>query len=505
MHSGNQNAMLAEERHAGIASSPTLDDWNDAIVRHPRWFVGSAAKALDLAALTCALFLTVLHFYFAQSAGHLANFVSMRISVKNLVVEILCLVLWRILLGVAGLYNQRLIGSFSAFFWMVPMGVTLCSLVTLPLLFLRNSEHAIAAPILLFWCAATTFILAGRALLFTYDRHVRPNFRSVRNVVIVGTGLRARAVALELKSHPDWDYKITGFIDSYQQTDIEDIAPLLGNFKDLENVLMRQVVDEVIVALPMKSHFDIADRIIALCGRVGVQSQYSTDLFATSEAKRRLVEGRDHSRVVLQMVHIDHRLYLKRLLDIGASALGLILLSPLFLIVAILIKLDSKGPVFFSQTRYGLNKRTFSMYKFRSMVAAAEAQQHTLEGLNQAQGPIFKIAKDPRITRIGAFLRRSSIDELPQLFNVLKGEMSLVGPRPLPLRDVHRFSEAWLMRRFSVKPGITGLWQVSGRTHVSFDGLISLDLQYIDQWSLALDASILAKTFSAVLKGTGAF
>jgi exopolysaccharide biosynthesis polyprenyl glycosylphosphotransferase len=204
------------------------------------------------------------------------------------------------------------------------------------------------------------------------------------------------------------------------------------------------------------------------------------------------------------MVHDDYRRHLKRALDIAGSLFGILLLSPLFLIVAILIKATSKGPVFFRQERYGLNKRTFFIYKFRSMVQDAEATQVKFEHLNQNSGPVFKIFADPRVTKVGAFLRKTSIDELPQLFNVLKGEMSLVGPRPLNLRDVGKFSEAWLMRRFSVKPGLTCIWQVSGRSNISFDRWIALDLHYIDHWSLLLDMKILAMTFPAVLKGRGA-
>ena len=168
--------------------------------------------------------------------------------------------------------------------------------------------------------------------------------------------------------------------------------------------------------------------------------------------------------------------------------MGFFSLSPVLMAAgAVAIATTSEGPVFFVQQRYGLNKRRFSMLKFRTMRADAEQAQAQIEHLNEAAGPIFKIKEDPRITPVGKFLRKTSIDELPQLLNVLRGDMSLVGPRPMSTRDVSRFSEAWLMRRFSVKPGITGLWQVSGRSNTSFDRWIELDLKYIDDWSLALD------------------
>jgi exopolysaccharide biosynthesis polyprenyl glycosylphosphotransferase len=197
-------------------------------------------------------------------------------------------------------------------------------------------------------------------------------------------------------------------------------------------------------------------------------------------------------------------LAIKRSLDVAVSTVLLMLLLPLLLAVAIAIKLTSKGPVLFLQERIGLNKRRFNIYKFRTMIPNAEKLMRELEGRNEVSGPVFKIKNDPRITPIGRFLRRSSIDELPQLMNVLKGDMSLVGPRPLPVRDYEGFSADWQRRRFSVRPGITCLWQVNGRSTVSFDQWMMLDLKYMDEWSLWLDLKILAKTVPAVLKGAGA-
>ena len=195
---------------------------------------------------------------------------------------------------------------------------------------------------------------------------------------------------------------------------------------------------------------------------------------------------------------------MKRLFDVVGSLVLLIVLSPLLLIVAILIKGTSRGPVFFKQRRVGLNKRQFTMYKFRTMVPAAEKIQEKLEHLNEMGGPVFKIKNDPRITPLGRVLRRTSIDELPQLFNVFKGDMSLVGPRALPVRDYELFSEDWHRRRFSVPPGITCLWQVSGRNSIPFDQWMVLDMEYIDRWSLWLDLKILALTIPAVFRGSGA-
>jgi exopolysaccharide biosynthesis polyprenyl glycosylphosphotransferase len=206
----------------------------------------------------------------------------------------------------------------------------------------------------------------------------------------------------------------------------------------------------------------------------------------------------------MHVVPDDQRLMVKRFLDSVCAAAAILVLCPIMLAAAVAVKLTSPGPVLFSQERFGLNRRRFSMLKFRTMVADAEQLQGELEDRNEAEGPVFKIAADPRVTPVGRFLRRTSIDELPQLFNIMRGEMAIVGPRPLPVRDVRRFTRASDMRRFSVRPGLTCLWQISGRSTLNFDEWIRLDLRYIDGWSLALDFRILVRTLPAVLRGTGA-
>lgn len=462
-------------------------------------------RVLDQAALTAALFLTVLSYYLPQTDSSLASFLSLRISIRNLLTELAFLFAWRFMFWMMGLYHLRLIRGIGSFLWRVPLTVIPCTAVLLPVLMWRHSDFELFRSCFLFWFTGTTFMLSIRAAIFTYEEHVRPALRTRRSVVICGTGLRARALAFDLANHPDFRYHLLGFIDSHPQSACDRLAPVLGSVNQLESILMRLPVDEVIIALPVKSHFSTIEQIVSICGHAGIETQYSLDIFTTDVAKHRTVDTAEGNRVVLQMVNQDHRLYLKNFVDRVCAFLGILALSPLLLLVALAVKFTSKGPVFFVQQRFGLNKRKFGMYKFRSMVIDAEARQAALEHLNEIKGPTFKIKNDPRITPIGAFIRKTSIDELPQLFNVLIGDMSLVGPRPLPTRDVDRFSEAWLMRRFSVKPGITGLWQVSGRSNTDFDNTIKLDLRYIDKWSLALDFKILCRTFSAVVKGRGAY
>jgi lipopolysaccharide/colanic/teichoic acid biosynthesis glycosyltransferase len=230
--------------------------------------------------------------------------------------------------------------------------------------------------------------------------------------------------------------------------------------------------------------------------------RYQADPFRRSH---RRPWTRDVDRIVARkVVADDYRLWTKRVIDVCGAIVCLVLLSPVMVAAALAVKLTSPGPILFKQERFGFNRRRLQMFKFRTMVADAEARQASLEALNEAQGPVFKIHSDPRLTRAGRFLRKYSIDELPQLLHVLTGEMSLVGPRPLPLRDVSRFTESSLMRRFSVKPGLTCLWQIGGRSNTNFARWIEQDLDYIDRWSLGLDLQILAKTVRIVVNGTGA-
>jgi exopolysaccharide biosynthesis polyprenyl glycosylphosphotransferase len=198
------------------------------------------------------------------------------------------------------------------------------------------------------------------------------------------------------------------------------------------------------------------------------------------------------------------KLIAKRIMDLVITLAFMPFLLPILIIVAIAIKLDSPGPALFVQNRVGLRKRMFPMYKFRSMYLDAEERMKEIEHLNEAEGPIFKIKNDPRVTRVGKFIRSTSIDELPQLFNVLRGHMRLVGPRPMSVRDVDLFDKGIQRKRFSVKPGLTCLWQISGRSNLPFEKWLELDLQYINNWTLGLDMKILLKTIPEVLKGSGA-
>jgi exopolysaccharide biosynthesis polyprenyl glycosylphosphotransferase len=274
----------------------------------------------------------------------------------------------------------------------------------------------------------------------------------------------------------------------------------------LETVIAHEPVDEVFIALSMEKYSDLVKPIVQLCEEQGIIVRLQSELFKLRIARWQLDELNGLPIFTIRSGPPEGwRLMAKRLIDVGGSITLLLLFTPLLLVAALLIKMDSPGPVLFKQERVGLNKRRFQLIKFRTMTDGAEEGQATLEALNEADGPVFKIKNDPRVTNLGRFLRRYSLDELPQLFNVLKGDMSLVGPRPLPVRDVARIAVQWHKRRLSVKPGVTCLWQVNGRSDIGFDQWVQMDLEYIDRWSLLLDLKILMKTIPAVLRGAGAY
>ncbi len=474
--------------------------WNP---RRLRVLSGSVCQAADLILLGGAVIGVLVLPYFHQSHGSFADFLQLRISLRNVFVSAMCISTWRMILMSVGVYSPMRTRSFTDYLFRCVIGLNSCTAVVGLIEVIMRPGRDAWHTVEVFWLVALGMTGALRVALLLFDRLLRPMLRRGRNLIIVGSGERARQVFEEFKLHTEWDYRLVGFVDSEPQGGFVPAELILGGIDQLEQILMHTVVDEVVIALPIKSQYEAVDSAITICQMLGIQSQYFTDYFGTSVTKRRAYGVHD-GRVVLEVVTHDYRLHIKRLLDIVLSLIGIIVLSPVFVATAIAVKLTSPGPILFMQKRYGLNKRTFRMLKFRSMCIDAEARQAAVEHLNEIDGPTFKIKNDPRLTPIGAFIRRMSIDELPQLFNVLVGDMSLVGPRPLPLRDVQKFPDAWLMRRFSVKPGVSCLWQIMGRSNTDFERWIDLDLQYIDNWSLSLDLIILAKTIPAVLTSRGA-
>jgi exopolysaccharide biosynthesis polyprenyl glycosylphosphotransferase len=338
------------------------------------------------------------------------------------------------------------------------------------------------------------------------NRGLRSNRCEPEKVLILGSGRRAMKAWKELRVRYHGSKQLIGFVDDRDphMLPVELEASYACHVDLLSDYLLHNIIDELIVAVPMRSCYDMAQRAVSIAEAAGVRVVTLNDTYGLTFSA--ILRAR--APLFVELVPKDEKWIaaesLKRAFDVVGVSIGLMLALPVLVLIAIAIKLTSSGPVLFVQDRYGYRRRTFRMYKFRTMVQNAPELMATLESQNEARGPIFKIKNDPRITPLGRFLRQSSLDELPQLWNVLVGDMSLVGPRPMSTRDVSRFTETQLMRRFSVRPGITGIWQVSGRSALTFEQWMTLDFAYLDGWSFALDLKILARTVPAILKRSGA-
>jgi len=360
--------------------------------------------------------------------------------------------------------------------------------------------------LLYFFSVLTIILVSYRIIIRKLLTYARAHGYNYRNVLFVGNNERTRKLINLINESPEFGYHILGFIDSDKTENKNNDSnglKYLGNINNLEYIIKLMIIDEVIITLPIKSLYSEIANVINCCDDLGLNVKIATDLFSRKFSKSSVSLFGDHFFIEFYSSPLmDVQLIFKRFFDFTVSLIFIILLSPLFFILCILIMCTSKGPLLFKQTRVGYNGRFFKCLKFRSMVHNAEQMKKDLLRLNEVDGPVFKIKNDPRITPVGKFLRTYSLDELPQLFNVLKGDMSLVGPRPPTPDEVEKY-KSHDRRRLSVRPGITCLWQVSGRNKLSFNEWMELDKEYIDNWSLWLDIKILFKTIPAVWRGTG--
>jgi exopolysaccharide biosynthesis polyprenyl glycosylphosphotransferase len=480
---------------------------------HPgkRDFYLTILKIGDILSMLIALAMSLwLIRLFSGESASLWAVLQIRFKVTNFVLLLMFIPLWYLIFLSVGLYDTRRFEYGQGDFKDIVKAVILCSMVLLTGTVLFQRDRIGNDTILLFTTSACMLTWIGRTLARTVLEWMHWHGRNLCHLLLVGSNQRTYDFARRITAKPHLGYHLVGYVDdpptgqSYHK--LQGFLTHLGTFDNFDTVIDREAVDEVVVSLPIRSCYERIKRLITACEVQGIRVHLLSDFFELTVARAHPTEFDDIPILTLSSgTFAVGPFYLKRAFDLVMSVALVLLLSPLFLLIALLIKASAPGsPVFFAQTRIGYNRRHFKMLKFRTMVPDAELLQSELEALNEAQGPVFKIKNDPRITFIGHFLRRASLDELPQLFNVIKGDMSLVGPRPLPLRDVKRFEESWLKRRFSVKPGITCLWQVNGRSNTDFDQWIEQDLTYIDHWTFGMDLKILAMTIPAVLRGRGA-
>ena len=477
-------------------------------------FIGNVMKAIDLVVLFLSFALAYFLDEFIRKVAQLnikayadsatwSGFLNY--TEKSWMLFLAFPIIWVLVFSIYGLYHNYRIRSFGRMVWLVLISGLWATLASGNFVFLMKLQMTSRLFFAVYAVTAYTLIFTEKWLLFRILDHAHSKGYNRENLLIVGTGQRAMEFIQAVKQHSNWGLNIIGLIDDDHELygKVMGGYRVIGKINDIPFIINQIVVDRVIFVVP-RHWLPRLETAILACEEVGITTSIALDFYNLNFARTRQTDFNGYPLLEFETFHAQQwQLFIKRLIDIGVSSLVLFVMSPVLLIIALLIKLTSKGPVLFKQTRSGLKGRKFVLYKFRSMVVDAEAQRKELVEKNEMDGPVFKMRHDPRITKIGRFIRRTSLDEYPQLINVLKGDMSIVGPRP-PLPEEVENYEIWQRRRLSLKPGITCIWQVSGRNKISFEQWMKMDLQYIDNWSLLLDLKIILQTFFVVLTGYGA-
>jgi len=424
---------------------------------------------------------------------------------------------YSVVLQVLGAYGSMRLSSHGRLLWVSVLSSAIVFLTLAATLFILKLD--LSRSFLILFCTLVALLLAAqRFVVLRLLRMWRRQGKNFRNIVICGVGEQAQKLAGQIMNQPELGLLVRAFVDLGGQTPerIEQFKRALKNrgysvpvrvvdgAQGLHRSLTEYAVDEVIFT-DIVDVMPVVEEGVAVCAEQGIRTTIAADLFSVGIVKSGLSYFGDMPLIHFQTPPGDRwELGVKRLIDMVVSALLLLLLTPVFAVLAAAVRFGSPGPVLFRQTRVGLNGRLFELYKFRSMFVDSEGQLDALRDKNEMQGPVFKIKDDPRVTPLGRFLRRYSLDELPQLWNVLRGEMSLVGPRPPVPGEVSMY-ERRDRRRLSMRPGITCIWQVSGRNEIcDFESWVKLDLEYIDNWSLGRDILLMLRTIPAVLFGRGA-
>lgn len=419
---------------------------------------------------------------------------------------VIFVVIWSGFLYGFGLYRSfRLKKIYQILFEMLKSAVGSILIFGCVCYFLKSYSISRSLIILAF-SFGLLFLFVEKLFLICFLRYFRKRGLNYRNLLIVGSGHKAAYFIRNIKRNKEFGFNIIGVIakDKKDVGGFVSGCKIIGVIDDINNIILNNVVDQVVFIVP-KTWLFLIEKPIKFCELLGIEINIAIDFFGS-----KLQKIDQASMFGIPLISLKRNSYsflelsIKRFIDIILSFIAICLFSPIFVLAAILIKFDSKGSVLFSQVRCGLKGRKFNIYKFRTMTENAESQMDSLKKYNEMSGPAFKMQNDPRITKVGKILRKYSIDELPQLWNVLIGDMSMVGPRP-PLPDEVSKYNYWQRRKLSKRPGITCLWQISGRNNInSFNQWLKLDLEYIDNWSLMFDFRILLRTIPAVFFGIGA-
>lgn len=419
---------------------------------------------------------------------------------------LLVVVLWLAIFKLMGLYEEKRSSDLLDDLALIFFSVAIASGTLLGFLFIYRGLWFSRLVITLAAGIAIALMWLLRFILKTSRRWLYSLGAGRYNVLIVGAGEMGQTLARKLKIDKSSGGVPVGFADDDPASAKKTFegVPVLGKLSKIKDLIKQHKIDEVIFASDNIPYQKILD-IVTECEILRVKFKIVPGILEIIASRVNIEDIGGIPLVTISEIGLTGvKSVLKRTMDFASAAILLTALSPVYLLIAALIKIDSRGPVFYTQERVGKDGKTFPMYKFRSMVVGAEKMVDELEKFSETEGHIFKIKKDPRITRIGKWLRRLSIDEWPQLFNVIKGDMSLVGPRPPLPREVVKYSP-WHMKRLRVSPGISGLWQVSGRSLLPFEDMVRLDIYYIENWSLWLDLKILIRTIPAVVTASGAF
>lgn len=432
-----------------------------------------------------------------------ANYAPFRAYIPfALVLTVLLMIAYKL----GGVYDQPRSASWLDEVYALFGGTTTGILIIMAITFWF--QPLVYSRMMFIWAAGMiVFLLSLSRLIkrWVWESQMRRGL-GVDRVLIVGAGEVGRKLMRNIVAQPELGYQVIGFVDDDPEKNRTDIGRFkaLGGIDNLPHVVQEEAIDEVIITLPWMYHRKILG-IMRQCEREQVRARIVPDLFQLALSRVDIEDLGGIPIIGVKAIRITGwNLAFKRASDIVLSLAGSILLSPLMLLISVAIKLESPGPILFKQVRVGKGGRRFVCYKFRSMRQGAEEERPQLVDLDETVGPTFKIRHDPRCTRLGRFLRRTSLDELPQFYNVLRGEMSLVGPRPAIPLEVEQYQE-WHRRRLKVWPGMTGLWQVSGRSQLTFDEMCLLDIYYLENWSPLLDFKIALKTIPTVLAGKGAY